>query len=62
MRNGFGEVEDCLATLLVHVKIESKATGQELYHSKNDLQFVKKNYRDLLEIKKDKIKSKIYIF
>ena len=59
MRNGFGEVENCLATLLVHVKIESKATGQEKYHSKNDLQFVKKNYQDLLKIKEDKIKSKI---
>ena len=60
MRNGFGEVENCLATLLVHVKIESKATGQEKYHSKNDLQFVKKNYQDLLKIKEDKIKSKIF--
>lgn len=61
MRNGFGEVENCLATLLVHVKIESKATGQEKYHSKNDLQFVKKNYQDLLKIKEDKIKSKRYL-
>ena len=61
MRNRFGEVENCLATLLVHVKIESKATGQEKYDSKNDLQFVKKNYQDLLKIKEDKIKSKIYL-
>ena len=60
MRNRFGEVENCLATLLVHVKIESKATGQEKHHSKNDLQFIKKNYQDLLKVKEDKIKSKIY--
>ena len=61
MRNRFGEVENCLATLLVHVKIESKATGQEKYHPKNDLQFIKKNYQDLLKVKEDKIKSKIYL-
>ena len=61
MRNKFGEVENCLATLLVHVKIESKATGQEKYHPKNDDQFLKKNLQDLLKIKEDKIKSKIYL-
>ena len=58
MENGFAEVENCLATLLVHVKIEAKATDQEKYNSKSDMQVMKKNYQDLLKLQEDKKNSK----
>ena len=58
MENGFAEVENCLATLLVHVKIETKATDLEKYNSKSEMQVIKKNYQDLLELQKEKKNSK----
>ncbi len=47
MKNGFGEIENGLSTLLVHVKLESKQPSQITKSSTNDLSESIKNFRIL---------------
>ena len=52
MRNAFGELENCLQALLVHVKIDSKATEPQRKWEDKELKDMLKNYQDLQQRKK----------
>ena len=73
LRNAYGEVENCLQALLVHVKIDSKATEPRKKWKDIELKDMLKNYKDLTDrknstsslnnnVKKTKKNSNFYFF
>ena len=60
MRNVFGEMENCLATLLVHVKIDSKATAPQTKWEDQEIRDMLKNYADLKKMQSGKQKQKSF--
>ena len=60
MRNVFGEMENCLATLLVHVKIDSKATAPQTKWEDQEIRDMLKNYADLKKMQSGKQKKEFF--